>query len=83
MHKVKKIALQLFVCAEVMGFGAIYIYGTHGIQSLHVLQDEVAVANNQVVALQQEVTVLEKELHAWQHHPFYKEKIAREQLQMA
>lgn len=83
MHKAKKIALQLCVGAEVIVFGALYIYGSHGMKSLNALRDEVTVANAQVVSLQEEVTSLEKELNAWQHHPFYKEKIAREQLQMA
>jgi cell division protein FtsB len=36
-----------------------------------------------ILVLKKEVQDLQEELVAWQTDPFYKEKVAREQLQMA
>ncbi|HZW61545.1 MAG TPA: septum formation initiator family protein [Candidatus Babeliales bacterium] len=79
----KYLFLRLALCVEIMVLAAIYFYGSYGVQTLAQLRTETAVVEQEVMHLQQEVAILEHELNAWNSNPFYKEKVAREQLQMA
>lgn len=79
----KQYVARVFFTAEIFIFAGIYFFGAQGLHAVWQLQHENSKAQQTVSVLQEEVTHLEHELHAWQHHPFYKEKLAREQLQMA
>ncbi len=79
----KKIFLLCLLATETVAFAWMYRYGTYGSQALHQLRQETATMQHEVDALQREVDDLEHEVVSWQSHSFYKEKIAREQLQMA
>jgi cell division protein FtsB len=82
MH-IKKIFVRLLLCVEMCVFGYMYLYGNNG---LHILQQQkktLLVLESEVAQLQKETSLLENDIHVWQTNDFYKEKIAREQLQMA
>ena len=50
---------------------------------LSVQKKERVALEMQLKQLQKEIDALEEEIYVWQTDDFYKEKIAREQLQMA
>ncbi len=79
----KKAMMRLFLIAEMITFGYIYVCGKNGLQSLYNHQNMVMDIKQDIMFLDQEVVLLEKEINVWQSDDFYKEKIAREQLQMA
>jgi cell division protein FtsB len=83
MIYLKKIAMRIFLVLEMFAFGYVYICGKNGLQSLRKYKNVVIDLKKNITQLDQEVAFLEKEIHVWQSDDFYKEKIAREQLQMA
>ena len=83
MVRMKKIVLKVLLVCEMAGFGHIYFFGSNGIKSLQAQKKVVEDLKSDILVLDAEITQLEKEMYAWQTDDFYKEKIAREQLQMA
>lgn len=83
LAQVKRICIRMLFGAEILIFIGIYIFGAYGIKTLSHLKQETAFVEQEVANVQQEVDALQREIIAWNTHPFYKEKIAREQLQMA
>lgn len=83
MMPMKKIAMRLCLMLEMVAFGYVYVCGKNGLQSLRKQKNVVVELKKNIAQLNGEVEVLEHEIHAWNSDDFYKEKIAREQLQMA
>ncbi len=79
----KRFLMRMLLCAEMCMFGYLYVCGKNGLQLLTSKNQELALLESQCNALQQDVSLLQSDIHAWQTNDFYKEKIAREQLQMA
>lgn len=79
----KRRFLRLFFTAEVAIFSWFYIYGTNGIMAISKIRKENDEIKKQLIVKQEHIVALEKEVLAWQTEPFYKEKVAREQLQLA
>jgi cell division protein FtsB len=75
--------MRLLLLVEMAGFGYLYMYGTNGMQTLAKQRETVITLENNVVKLKNDIEHLEEEIYAWQTDDFYKEKVAREQLQMA
>lgn len=75
--------LRLLLCAEVVAFATLYFYGSYSVHTLTVVQEEAAAVERELQKTQCEVDQLEHELKHWKNHNFYKEKVAREKLQMA
>lgn len=74
---------RIFLLGEIFIFLGVYFFGVDGLQKLCVLRDENMKLEQEVVSLNNEIAALEHEIVAWNTDPFYKEKLAREQLQMA
>lgn len=83
MKTVKQAALRIFFAIEVMMFASVYVFGPQGMQVLRHVQQENMELEQHLDILRTEVKELEDTMMAWQTYPFYKEKIAREELQMA
>lgn len=83
MVRFKKIFMRVLLVVEMVAFGHIYFFGRNGFNVLQNQRNGVVELQNNIVMLDQEVALLEKEIYVWQTDDFYKEKIAREQLQMA
>jgi cell division protein FtsB len=64
-------------------FAYIYLFGPHGMRVLMDIEQEDAQLNSEITQVQMRVNTLQTTITQWNIHPFYKEKIAREQLQMA
>jgi len=76
------ISRGLFGC-ELIVFVWVYLFGAHGFHHLVHLRTECEQARQDLRYKQQEVSDLQEQIISWNVHSFYKEKMAREQLQMA
>ena len=79
----KKIVLRIFLAAEILVFGWLYYHGARGVQAVHLLQKENDEIASKTAYLQEEIHDIDSQIIAWKTDPFFKEKIAREQLHMA
>ena len=68
---------------EIICFVIIAYQSTHGFAAIKQLRQENNAKRQELVSLRDEVDVLKDQVNAWKTDPFYKEKAAREQLQMA
>lgn len=75
--------MKVLLLLEMAAFGHIYFFGNNGIKVLQEQKNGVVELKHAITHLDDEVAQLEKEIYAWQTDDFYKEKVAREQLQMA
>lgn len=83
MKELKKTILYAFFCIEMAMFLFFYAFGTHGIYVLQQVSHENDILRREIEHMQDEIQRLEDDCGAWKHSAFYKEKIARERLQMA
>lgn len=80
---IKQTALRMVFVLEIALFTVLYFFGAHGIQALVQLRHKNSAFEVTIADLEKEVDGLEVRLSEWDADPFYKEKVAREQLQMA
>lgn len=83
MKKIYAYILYVVLGVEVALFAVFYVRGPQGLQALHGMHTEEVTMRENVDQLRTQVATLKQEIENWQKHPFHKEKIAREQLQMA
>lgn len=83
MKGFKRALLPIVWVIEVASFGYLFVYGAQGSRALaqQLAVNDAYRAN--IEALKLSVHDLAHEVHAWETDPFFKEKVAREQLQMA
>ena len=79
----KQTMLRIFFAGEIIVFTGFYFYGSNGVFAVAELKKETAAIEQQIQITMQEIEQLQTTITAWQSDPFYKEKIARETLQMA
>lgn len=79
----KKPIARIFLCGEIIVFAGFYVFGTNGITALMHMKREIDILDQQVINLKSDVTHLQSTIALQKKHPFFQEKIAREQLQMA
>ncbi len=82
MH-IKRIIVRAFFSGEVLVFCWVYMCGNNSIAALVELQKDNRTLQGQLQEKDHEIAQLEGEISQWESDPFYKEKVAREQLQMA
>lgn len=83
MITIKQLSLRIALLVEMCAFGYVYVCGKNGYLTLQRQRVVVVDLHRSVDKLSAEVAQLEQEMYVWQTNDFYKEKIAREQLQMA
>lgn len=79
----KKGIMRLIFAAEIFLFALFYYYGAHGLRVVNQLKQENQLLELQMAQVKQEIALLEQEINTWRTEPFYKEKLAREQLNMS
>ena len=79
----KRTIMRIAFTVEVILFGWFYYYGMCGMREIYLLQTENSAFEQQIAVAHHEIEMKKDELVAWQSDPFYKEKLAREQLHMA
>lgn len=82
MRRMKKRILRLLFALEVIVVIAVYIFSDYGVQGILQLKQENSALEKEVSFLQSEVGELQEQI-VQLDSSFSKEKIAREQLQMA
>jgi cell division protein FtsB len=83
MFTVKQSILRIFFVLEILVFMCVYLLGAHGVQLMIQLKRENDALVQEIQQLATTVGDLEYQIHVWNTTTFYKEKFAREQLQMA
>ncbi len=83
MKLAKQHVARIFLCAEIIIFAGFYLFGANGITALMHMKREIDTLDRQVLNLKADVTHLQSTIALQKKHPFFQEKIAREQLQMA
>jgi len=83
MLMVKQRLLQLVLVAEGCLFIYVYLYGGNGFYALQELCNENKQLEQKIEQITEEIVQLEDEITEWGMNDFYKEKVAREQLQMS
>lgn len=83
MKNKKRLIFRLFFACEIALFFSTYFFGAHGITTLMQIQKESESLNMQLAQLESEIAKIDAEIVAWNNNSFYKEKVAREELQMA
>lgn len=79
----KRTFLRLFFGIEIILFSASYFFGPNGIKTVNELYSDQEELIQEINSLKKEVLAIEHQIAVWLSDDFYKEKIAREQLQMA
>jgi len=83
MKLYKRTILRMFFVVEIFIFVGVYFLGGNGFQYLNRLRGENRELYSQIMELKHEIAGLENDVADWNGNDFYKEKIAREKLQMA
>jgi cell division protein FtsB len=83
MKEFKRIILRIALGVEISIFALYYLFASQGILTIMSLGAEIKKIEQEIFELNQEVLGLEHQIVLQKTCPFYKEKIAREQLQMA
>ena len=79
----KKILVRIFFVGEIVFFVTMYVVSPDGLASVQSKKVENEKIASHVETLTQEIKKLEDEIKKWEQNTFYREKVAREQLQMA
>ena len=83
MKEVKRFALRLFLGGEIVVATFFYLCGSGGLESHRRADFQNNELCQEVKTAEVEVSSLENELHERKTNPYYKESIARKELQMA
>jgi cell division protein FtsB len=81
--RTKRLFSRLVLFGQIIVFTIFYMWGAQGIQAIYAMRHENVEINKNIAALKNEIAQLEQDINQWSEYSFYKEKIAREQLQMA
>ncbi len=79
----KSTIIKLFFSIEISLFCWLYYAGTHGVRQMREVHLEITQIEQSMMHLEDEIKIVEDQIHAWHSDDFYKEKLAREQLHMA
>ncbi len=79
----KKYIVRLALAGEIIIFGAVYFTSPSGFKALLSLKEDNKQLEGYIISIQDDITRLAHEIVEWDTYPWYKEKIAREELQMA
>lgn len=79
----QQMTIRIFLAAEVVVFGLVYLFGSHGVAKIRALQKQTVVIQQEISGLEYDIKELDDTIIAWNTHSFYKEKVAREELQFA
>jgi len=81
--KVGHIVLGGIALVELCFFLSYSIWGRHGVQAMRVLSEKNLVLEREIELVERDIAKLTDELEDWDTYPFFKERHARQQLQMA
>lgn len=83
MKDVKKLIMRVAFGCEILFFLFFYIFGSKGLAAVRIGKQEVIVLHDKMLCLESDKNKLVNQLDDWNNLPFYKERVARNELQMA
>lgn len=83
MKKLKRALLRIFFALEIVACAFFYLFGAQGLRTLSHMKQENQQLAGRINSMRESIKEIEMEIALWQTNDFYKEKKAREQLQMA
>ena len=83
MKRYRLLLFKLFFLGEITAFLYFYVHGSQGLVVVTMLKNQTADIVSTISMLHQECDQLERQRMRWDQCAYFKEKIAREQLQMA
>ena len=83
MKEVSKTVFQMIIGFELVLVTFFYLFGKNGLQAMRFADKINAQLIEEIKLLELDVTGLTRELEERQANPFYKESVARKELQMA
>jgi cell division protein FtsB len=83
MKKILRHLILYGMGLEIFIFSWAYISGPQGMTVIKQMEQKNKKSAEKIAMLKDELSQLTDEITAWQKNPFYKEKMAREQLQLA
>lgn len=82
MYRKQKLT-RIFLVLELCACAVALCVGSHSVQAIYALHKDLTVLQDEIHRLEHEVVELETDVMQWREDDFLKEKMAREQLQMA
>ena len=79
----KKKWFRFFWIIEVLFLSYYYLYGAHGLFHIALINKKAERIAQKASQIDKEIEQLRSYIAEWKSEPFFKEKIAREQLHMA
>lgn len=79
----KRMVPRAILAVEIVVFMWMYCFGSQGIRAVYAMRTENDLLEVQLAQEHKMLTLLERDVQMWQENSFVKEKLAREQLQMA
>lgn len=83
MKEIKRITLRLFFGLEIILFSFFYYFGAQGLQAINNLKKNNIALKDELKKIELNVAKIQNQLADYTSDPFFREKIAREQLLMA
>ncbi len=83
MNRVHKAIYYLLIIFQISLFGWMYHYGPHGARKINPVRNDIKQLEYEVASIEHEIDRIQESIAQYQSHSFFKEKVAREQLQMA
>lgn len=83
MKETKKFALRLFTGAQIVVVTFLYLCSSSGMRAIEHADSQNRELAEEVKQVEAEIASLSRELDERRNNPFYKESIARKELQMA
>lgn len=80
---IKKLLLRVFLLFEIGGICTTYFLGSSGILACSAAEQENKALKESINTINAEICTLQEQLVAWNTKSFKKEKVAREELQLA
>jgi len=78
----KKIMVRLLLVVEMVLFFGNFLYSKNGLMAIVALKHENMQLSQEISEIKDSLFMMEEQLVQWNRYPFYKEKVAREQLHM-
>lgn len=83
MKELKRLCFRCFFALEIITFCYFYTFGSQGLPAWFALQKETTILEQEIAQLHKDIAVLKTEIALFEQFDLPKEKIAREQLQLA
>lgn len=74
---------RIVLGVEIIVYAGFYFLGANGVHALEKMKQDILFLEEQVVHLKDDISYLQTTIALHEKNPFFQEKIAREQLQMA